>query len=512
MSHGIHPLTGQPKNGKPRKELVEFFANQERLKEARRIEARYDAAQTTDANQNYWAAADAYDADSANRIDVRERLVPRSRYETYNNGYADGIAQTYATDLVGVGPQLRMQTGSEGFNRLVELAWFQWMNAVKFRRKLWCMAHAKHVDGEAFAVLRTNRNIRGPVKLDFVLHETEMCQTPGLPFQKDSEDGYIDGIKFDNFGNVQWYDFLKKHPGDSQSFGGKFLEAERVRPDMVAHWFKLRRPGQHRGIPESVSTLNFGAAARRWREAVINTAELVARYTLFLQTAFPPDEMDPVSPMSTLDVQNGMITALPAGFNAFQPKPEQPTATHETFHKTLINEQARPKSMPYNKAACDSSSYNYASGRLDHQTYYGSLDVERADCDDLVLDVAFDAWWFEAVQVYGWLGGNPDAIGDMAKAHLWDWPKHKVADVQAEASAIETQLRSAQTTLTQVYADRGLDFEDELAKNAIAYGVSVDDLRKLMLNAVFPGADQILNPPPAAQAPQPGGDGGQDNE
>src|SRR5690606_2575054 len=105
-------------------------------------------------------------------------------------------------------------------------------------------------------------------------------------------------------------------------------------------------------------------SARRWREATVAAAENIADFTLFIKTQFEPDEMDSVSPMSTLDVQKRMITALPAGHDAFQPKAEQPTANHAEFSKSLVNEQARPKSMPYNKAACDSSSYNYASGRL----------------------------------------------------------------------------------------------------------------------------------------------------
>lgn len=500
MAHGIHPLTGQPKNGRPRRQLVEFFAGRDHLRELR---ARYDAAQTTDEFKNYWVNADSYDADSANSRAVREKLVPRSRYEIANNGYADGIAQTYATDLVGVGPQLRMQTGSTGFNQLVESAWYSWTKAIKFRRKLWCMAHAKHSDGEAIGILRTNRKIANPIMLDFVLHETEQCQTPALPFVRQSQDdGYIDGIKFDRWGNVEWYDILPRHPGSQFSWG--FDETpERVPPRFVAHWFRLRRPGQHRGIPESASTLNIGAAARRWREAVLGAAETAAEFSVLLKTGFPPDEMDTVSPMSTLDIQKRMMTALPSGWDASQMKAEHPSTTHAEFHKTLINEQARPKNMPYNKAACDSSSYNYASGRLDHQTYYASLDVEREDANDLVLDPVFDEWWIEAIKTFGWLGGRPETLSEFAKAHLWDWPKHRVADVQAEASAIDTRLKSAQVTLTQVYSDCGVDYEDALIKEAAAFGIGVDDLRKLHLNAVFPGAAQVLNPTPVMPTTQP---------
>lgn len=110
---------------KARPALVDQFINrvQDRSKQLRSVDASYDAAGSSDEFKNYWAAADSLDADAANSFAVRQNLVRRSRYDIANNGYSDGIASTYATDLIGRGPTLRMQTGSEGFNRMVEMAW-----------------------------------------------------------------------------------------------------------------------------------------------------------------------------------------------------------------------------------------------------------------------------------------------------------------------------------------------------------------------------------------------------
>lgn len=497
---GIHPLTGEPKNGKARKDLVEFFANQDRIAEVRRaedIKAKYDAAQTTNEFKNYWSAADSFDADSANSRAVREKLVPRSRYEVGNNGYADGIAQTYATDVVGVGPTLRMQTGSQAFNQMVETRWSEWWKATQCRRKLWCLAHAKHSDGEGLAVLRSNPGIHNPVHLDWRLYETEQCQTPALPVWTESSDGYIDGIKFDQHGNIEWYDLLQAHPGSQHSWAAASQRVERVTPQFVLHWFKLRRPGQHRAPPESTSTLNTGAAARRWREAVIASAETAADFTMFIKTQMAPDELDIASPFSTLDIQKRMLTALPGGYDPFQPRAEQPTASHAEFHRTLINEQARPRSMPFNKAACDSSDYNYASGRLDHQTYYAALDVDRADCNDLVLEPTFRAWFDLAVVAYGWFNGvDPASVSPMGRLHLWDWPKHRVADVESEAKANNIRLKNGSLSLSTLYADQGMDFEDELIKMAADYGVTTDEMREILLKTNLSGAASMQQPQP----------------
>lgn len=456
---------------------------------ARSQNARYDGATNSDEYGNYWANADAFDADSANSRPVRETLVRRARYEAANNGYVDGIVRTYATDLVGVGPMLRMQTGSENFNKLIERNWFLWTQATGFRPKLWTMAHAKCVDGESFGVIRRNPRVKHAIQLDVVLHETEQCQTPYLPF---NEPGQIDGIRFDKFGNPESYEFLKQHPGSNNGILNKF-ESEHVPAELVLHWFKLRRPGQHRGVPEFASTLNLGAAFRRLREASLSTAEKIAAWTLFLKTQFQPDEMDQVLPLSTLEIVRGMMTALPNSVEPMQLKSEQPGPNYETFHRSLLNEQARPLSMPFNKAACDSASYNYASGRLDHQTYHQALDVDREDGNDDVLDPLFSVWFNFAIRKFGWLGGDPEAVGAGARLHTWDWPKHRVADVQAEASANETKLKSGQIFPHRLFADAGLDFEDELEKAAESFGVSIDEMRQRMLDSLFP-------PPKTAQS------------
>lgn len=453
---------------------------------ARSQNARYDGAANSDEYGNYWANADAFDADSANSRTVRETLVRRSRYEAANNGYVDGIVKTYATDLVGVGPMLRMQTGNESFNKLVERNWYLWTQAIGFRQKLWTMAHAKCVDGESFGVVRTNPRVKNTVPLDVQLYETEQCQTPFMPY---NDPHRIDGIRFDKFGNPVAYEFLKQHPGSNVGFLHKF-ESEQVPAEFVLHWFKARRPGQHRGVPEYASTLNLGAAFRRLREASLSTAEKIAAWTLFLKTQFQPDEMDQVLPLSTLEIVRGMMTALPNSVEPMQLKSEQPGPNYETFHRSLLNEQARPLSMPFNKAACDSASYNYASGRLDHQTYHQALDVDREDGNDDVLDPLFSVWMNFAVKRFGWFGGDPFAISAGGLLHAWDWPKHRVADVQAEASANETKLKSGQIFPHRLYADAGLDFEDELEKAAQSFGVTVDEMRKRMLDVVLPPPKQ----------------------
>lgn len=446
------------------------------------IRAKYDAASDSTEFANYWANVDSYDADSANSIAVRRKMVPRARYEVANNGYADGIVQTHANFVVGLGPQLRVKTGDSARDTEIEKAFRSWSKAVQLRRKLWCAAHAKTQDGEAVALVVQNRAVAHPVKLDIVLVETEQLTTPYLPYR---EPGVIDGIRFDDFGNPYEYDILPYHPGGQ--WAAFYQQPSTFKAQYVCHWFQMRRPGQHRGIPELKSTLQAGASSRRWREATVSAAETAASFAALLETDMPPGSADLAAPFSAVEIERRMMAALPMGWKAQQMQADHPNATYDAFNRAQIGEQARPKNMPYNMAACDSSQASYASGRLDFQPYFAGVDIERADCEDLVLDVILRQWWKEASLVYGW--GSPLEPPDP----YWDWTNHPVADLSAEANATDTKLRNGTITPQQVYAEAGEDFDEALEAMATAYGVTVDQMREILRYSVFNGTNQLAS-------------------
>lgn len=437
------------------------------------IRAKYDAASDSIEFSNYWAAADAYDADSANSKSVRARLVKRSRYESANNAYADGIVQTHSNFLIGLGPSLQCSPR-------IDAAFASWSLSVSLRRKLWCLAHAKVQDGESFAQIANNDRVDHPVKLDLVPIECDQVTTPYLPHR---QVGVIDGMVFDRFGNVLWYDILPEHPGGMWSYA--YQDPVQVSARYVCHWFAMRRPGQHRGIPELTSTLQVGASSRRWREATVSAAETAASFAVLMHTDMPPGEADPVQPLSTAEIQRRMMAAIPMGWKPEQMVSQHPNATYDSFNRAQIAEQSRPKNMPYNMAACDSSQSNYASGRLDFQPYFAGVDIERADCAELVLDKVFRQWWKEAALVLRL--GDPRQV----PPHSWDWPNHPVADISAEASAVDTKLRNGTLTLSQAYADAGDNYEQAVERLASDYGVSTDQMREILRLSVFNGTNQL---------------------
>ena len=423
------------------------------------VRGRYDAAQTTDSNRRHWAGADGLAADAAASAQVRRVLRNRARYEVANNSYARGIVLTLANDVVGTGPRLQMLTDDAEANRLIEREFMRWATRVGLAGKLRTMRMSRAQDGEAFALLISNGNLASPVTLDLTLIEADQVASPVV---NPADPNRVDGIVFDAFGNPVEYHVLKTHPGATVSLG---LDYDRVPAEFMLHWFRADRPGQHRGIPDITPALGIFAQLRRFTSAVLDAAETAANISGTVETDAPPNgEAEPIDPMDTIELERNMLLTLPGGWKMSQVKPEQPATTYVEFVREKLNEAARCLNMPRNIALCDSSAYNYASGRLDHQTYFKSIRVEQAQLEDAVLDRILDAWLREAALVAGLLPASARALGD--SPHQWFWDGMEHVDPAKEANAQETRLRNHTTTLASEYAKEGKDWETELRQRA----------------------------------------------
>ncbi len=426
---------------------------------ARIIRARYDAATTSDDNRRHWAAADGMSARAANSPEVRRILRNRARYEVANNSYARGIVLTLANDVVGTGPRLQLLTADPAANRTLEKEFQRWARTVGLAEKLRTLRTARAQDGEGFAMLVHNPALPTAVQLDLRLVEADQVATPpGLRPRGPA----VDGITFDASGNPVEYHLLKEHPGDA---GGRSLDAERVPAAAMLHWFRLDRAGQARGIPDIMPALPLFAQLRRFTLAVIAAAETAADFAGILYTDTPASgEAEAAEPFETIELEKRALVTMPGGWKMTQLQAEQPATTYAEFKREILNEIARCLNMPFNVAAGNSSGYNYASGRLDHQTYFKSIRVEQAHLEAVVLDRVLSAWLDEAALIPGLI---PEGLGPFAAwPHQWFWDGQEHVDPAKEANAQATRLASHTTTLADEYAKRGQDWETQLRQRA----------------------------------------------
>jgi hypothetical protein len=145
----------------------------------------------------------------------------------------------------------------------------------------------------------------------------------------------VDGIEFDRYRNPAWYHILREHPGDLIHWG-EFGAFDREPARLVIHWFKRRRPGQVRGIPEVAPALPLYALLRRFTLATVSAAEVAALFAVLLKSNLPPDtdsDGDGITPFDTQELARGMMAALPDGYEAQQMKPDHPATTYDMFKR-----------------------------------------------------------------------------------------------------------------------------------------------------------------------------------
>ena len=433
----------------------------------RLVVAKFDSAQTTADNRKHWANADGLSPNAAINPEVRRVLRNRARYEVANNSYAKGIVLTLANDTIGTGPRLQMLTGDAEANARIEDAFEQWSRAVDLPGKLRTMRMARAETGEAFALLVNNPGVLSRVSLDLKLIEADQVCSPLMRRGRSDE---IDGILLDQWGNPSAYRVLKRHPGDNNALRAPIddlLAYDTLPAASVVHYYRADRPGQLRGIPDITPALPLFAQLRRYTLATIAAAETAANFAAVIYTDAPANgEADPLEPMDEVELEQRLATVLPGGWKLGQVHAEQPTTTFGEFKREILNEIARCLNMPFNVAAGNSSGYNYASGRLDHQVYFKSIRVEQHQMQLAVLDRILKAWLNEAVLVEGLLPQSLRTIARTLPEHAWFWDGVEHVDPAKEANAQATRLANHTTTLAVEFARQGRDWEQELRQRA----------------------------------------------
>lgn len=491
-----------------RKARVRSQAKSMALDLLERVRARYDAAQTNDDNRRHWKWADGLSANSANNPAVRQTLRDRARYEMGNNTYCKGIIQTVANNTIGKGPRLRIRTGDKAVDKKLKKYFAKWAKQVDLAAKLRTMVKGRVCDGESFATITTNMALRSPVKLDFKPFEPEIC-TNQWNINSFKEAAKIDGIDFDEFDNPEFYWLLPYHPGDTH-FSGKENNPVKTAAANVIHLFKAERAQQKRGVPEITPALPLFAQLRRYTLAVISAAEIAAIISVYLETTGQMAPAESGSPaFSTFDLERNAGMVMPEGWKANQFHPEQPTTTYAEFKHEILNEIARCLDMPFNIAACNSSGYNYSSGKLDHKTYGVSNEIDRSDVETIVLDRLLYEWIREAALIPGLIPEDLRSHIDEWE-HEWYWDEVPSADPLKDANARDVSLRNGSELLGEAWEAKGYDFEEKIEEEAERWGIDVDDLKQFILRSVYemPGAQQApeqtdTSPPQSKSKPTP---------
>lgn len=492
----ILKLIGLGKKPKP-SDSVPTISNSSDTNAARNLflRAKFDSALTTEDNRRHWSNADACSADAVANPMVRRILRNRSRYEVSNDTYAKGIISRLSRDVVGTGPKLQIIGQSKAEAARIELKWAAYAAVIKLPEKLRTIRGGGAVSGEVVSVQSTNPKILLPCQIDLrVIEPDHVCST-ALQGMSAEAGQYYDGVHYDSFGNPVAYDILRSHPGDTGMYITMPGEYDTIDARHVHHYYKIDRPGQRRGVPETTPSLPLFAYRRRWTLATIAAAETAANHAGVMYTDAPAgSDVITHKEFDFVELERNGLVTLPFGWKLGQLKPEQPISTYDQFNNAIIAEVGQCVDMPFSIAALDSSESNMSAAYNDQSAYTKARMIDRQELEP-ILNWHFATWYRDM-----WFAGEFESyeIPD----HQWFWPQiGQHADPNKVANSQKIQLASGTTTLVREYAKQGLDAETEIEAGAKSLGVTVPEYLALVRAALFsngnvlPSTDGTETPP-----------------
>ena len=414
----------------------------------------YDAAQSNRHNEKHWTYATGEDANALIQASL-ETLRNRARYEVRNNSYAMGILTTLATDVVGTGPNLQLLTGRDTANKKGEEGFREWAQTCDVAGKLtlkdmlWLTIFQLLESGEGLLVKQYPAD---GFKLQML--EPDYMTTPWGLY---TNGNVSQGIKVNEYGRPVKYFIAQKHPGSTQ-LNQQYNEVD---PDRIIHVFRTDRPGQLRGVPWITPALPLFAQLRRFTLAVITAAETAADISGVIQTTSSDLNVAEVEELDPIEMERNTFLTMPNGWQANQFEPEQPCSTYKEFKAEIIGEIGRCINMPYNRAAANSAGYNYASGKLDNQTYWSFIRWIQNFLADHVLTPIVKEYLREAS-----FNGTFPARGLSKLKINWHWQGPSHADPQKEGLGQKLRIENKTTTLADEFAAKGQDWEEKIEQQA----------------------------------------------
>ncbi|OEU67458.1 MAG: hypothetical protein BBJ57_02055 [Desulfobacterales bacterium PC51MH44] len=346
------------------------------------LQARYDAAQTTDQNSRHWANAGmvGMTADDRNNNQVRNILKSRSRYEYDNSGYVKRIINKTSREIVGKSIKVNVESTNKAFNTAVEKAIREWKRKIKLEAKLRTIAKDKIRDGEGVALPIRNTALGDGVQLDLLPITCDRITSTTL----DSSANNVDGVLLNSMGIVNGFEIADRSDVQSTILN---TETTKYSVDDVYFWYEQEYAEQHRGIPELTSTLQLNADSRRYRKSVGDTAEMQTNFAMVLEQEVVNPDQTPCSAMDTIDLEPRTMTVLPPNAKLNSMQPGQPVDTYKEYTNTVLQETSAPSIMPHNMVIGSSADMNYSSARFDYYIMFGKdRDILREDMENEILN------------------------------------------------------------------------------------------------------------------------------
>jgi len=394
--------------------------------------------------------------------DQRRDLSPRDRVEmmrrTRWGDRNSGIVRQILGDLTqyAIGDGIRPQSHCKNA-KLYEQYFYDWSrkcditNRFSFAQAQSILLRSAARDGDAFAI--KVRNASGDPKLQLV--EAHRVGNP-VPPEKEIP-GMHDGMMFGAFGELTGFNVYKSDGTSRTVFANAMMQivdmeyasGARGTSILAASWNDIQDE------MEILAMEKIGVKASADVSLVLNKKEGVIDENM----AFELGAMPPSNGLGNMAIQmGGKIVALDVGESLTSLQSNRPSPTFTGFLKSIQQDISRGI-LPYSFVT--DSSGNTGPGLR--------LDIAKADrtfqkWQNLIIEQLCIPSW-------GYVIGDAIANGDLPDDPEWNkvsWttPKRVTVDAGREAANDRADMELGLISMSELYAQRGLDFRSEMAKRA----------------------------------------------
>ncbi len=433
---------------------------------ARHLSRHYDAAASSRRTEKWpRRATDANAAILGSMVALRNL----ARDVVRNNGWASRAIEILANNTVGWGIEAKATgVGNEDEARQV---WSTWSNTTScdydgmltFTGLQRLVMETVAESGEALVLRESARSSDGlPVPIRLRVLEPDYIDHNRHGVFDGRDVAY--GIELDQGRRVAYW-LYEEHPGASFSAGSmrSRFRSRRVPASDVIHCFRVRRPGQMRGVSWLAAALVKLNDLEDLADARLMQARIQACFAAFVtdmsgqHTAL--GEEDASAPMPLEDLEPGQINYLDPGQNVEFARPPNP-ADMGGFSRDYLRQIAAAFGVSYESLTGDYSQVTFSSARMGRIEAWKN--VHNARWNMLIPQFCDRAWkWVMemAAGIYGW-PAVPRAT--------WSPPPMEMLEPEKEGLALTRLVRGGIMSLPQVLRERGEDFEEHLQEIARA--------------------------------------------
>lgn len=423
--------------------------------------ASYDA-QRTDARYDGWDRA-SYGPNSA--LEGVDLSRARAQSGIRNNPWLRKALKTLVNHEVGCGIQPRPKIADPEIRSRVLDLWNAWTaqadadGALDFYALQNLITRARIESGECFIRLRPRRSADGLA----VPLQIQVLEADFLPVHFNKTAPRIrQGIELTPWGQRAAYHFYREHPGEHYS--AAFSNLARVGAAEILHHYQPERPGQLRGAPEMISTLERAHQLDGFEAAELARKKARARFVGAIYRENPDEnpvsDTDPVTEdgRAYVDIENAYMLQLALNERVTLEGGDTGSSGLE-FIRTNLRAIAAGFGIPYELLTGDYADTNDRVMRVILNAFYRDLEVAQELLIHQVLQPLWRAWieaaWLNGIPLPGF-STDPDAYSRCEwRAHAWSY----VNPLQ-EAQTAVLKIKNGLTSRAAAVAETGWDVED----------------------------------------------------